>query len=142
MQSSVDSPAVGTDAGFKQGCVLAPELFNLYLDTAVRALLPVLCSVGVKISYKTDGQLRECKNFTHNELVGIVMYADDICLIADDPDNLRQAIIAMDAVFLMYGLRVSTQETKVLVVNKEAKVHAANLQIYRLHPRGSAGSSR
>ena len=58
------------------------------------------------------------------------MFASDICLIADDPDSLRQAVIAMDAVFLTYGLTVSTQETKVLVVSKEAEVHAANLQTY------------
>ena len=50
IMGTVDSPAVGTDAGFKQGCVLAPELFNLYLDAAVRALLPVLRTLGVKIS--------------------------------------------------------------------------------------------
>ena len=129
IRGAVDSPAVGTDAGFKQGCVLATELFNLYLDTAVRVLLPVLRCLGVKISYKIDGQLSECKNPTHSELVWILMYADDICLIANNPDNLRQAITAMDAAFLTYGLTVSTQKTKVLVVGKEAEVHAANLQI-------------
>ena len=129
IRGAIDSPAVGTDAGLKQGCVLAPELFNLYLDTSVRALLPALRSLGVKISYKIDGQLRECKKPTHDELVWILMYADDICLIADDLENLRQAITAMDAAFLTYGLTVSTQKTKVLVVGREAEVRAANLQI-------------
>ena len=68
---TVDSPAVGTDldAGFKQRCVLTPDLFSLYLDTAVQALLPVLSSLGGKISYSLDGQLTECKIPTRSELV-------------------------------------------------------------------------
>ena len=129
IRGAVDSPAVETHAGFKQGCVLAPDLFNLYLDTAVRALLPVLSSLGVRISYKIDGQLRECRNPTHDDLVWILMYADDICLIADNPDNLSQAITAMDAAFLTYGLTVSTQKTKILVVGKDAGTHANNLHV-------------
>ena len=50
------------------------------------------------------------------------MYADDICLIADDADNLRQAIMAMDAAFLTYGLTVSLQKTKILVGGKLQKM--------------------
>ena len=74
IRGAVDSPAVETYAGFEQGCVLAPDLFNLYLDTAVWALLPVLSSLGVRISYKIDRQLRECRNPTHDDLVWILMY--------------------------------------------------------------------
>lgn len=58
------------------------------------------------------------------------MYADDICLIADDADNLTRAITAMDAAFLTYGLTVSTQKTKVLVVGKDAGIQASNLHIH------------
>ena len=129
IRGAVDSPAVETHAGFKQGCVLAPDMFNLYLDTAVRALLPVLKSLGVKISYKIDGQLTECRNPTHEELVWILMYADDICLIADNPESLRQAITAMDAAFLTFGLTVSTQKTKILLVGKDAETYASNLHV-------------
>ena len=56
------------------------------------------------------------------------MYAADICLIADNPGNLRQVITAMDAAFLTYGLTISTQKTKVLDVGKEAELHAAGLR--------------
>ena len=59
---------------------------------------------------------------------------DDVCLIADDADNPRQAIVAMDvaAAFLPYGLTVScsTQRTNVLVAGKDAEVHASNLQLH------------
>ena len=129
IRGEVDSRPVASAAGFKQGCVLAPDLFSLYLDTAVRSLQPVLRSLGVRISYKIDGQLSECKHPTHDELVWILMYADDICLIADNPDDLEQAIVAMDAAFLTYGLTVSTHKTKILVVGKDAETYGSNLHI-------------
>ena len=36
IRSEVDSSPVITKVGFKQGCVLAPPLFNICLDTVVR----------------------------------------------------------------------------------------------------------
>lgn len=92
-------------------------------------LLPILSTMGVRISYQTDGQLTECRNPTCSELVGILMYAVDICLIADDPDNLGKAIVAVNAAFLRYGLTVSTQKSKVLVVGKDAQMPAGRLHI-------------
>ena len=46
---------VGTSVGFKQGCVLAPPLFNVCLDSVIRQLLPQLQRLGVTICYKIDG---------------------------------------------------------------------------------------
>ncbi len=57
IRSEVDSAPVGTSVGFKQGCVLAPPLFNVCLDSVIRQLLPQLQQLGVTICYKIDGQL-------------------------------------------------------------------------------------
>ena len=46
--------------GFKQGDVNAPLLFNVYIDTVVRAFQPLICHLGVKLSYKINGNIREC----------------------------------------------------------------------------------
>ena len=62
-------PPVKTNVGFKQGCVLAPPLFNICLDTVGRQLLPCLQQLGVIICFKIDGQLRHCKNPTWEELM-------------------------------------------------------------------------
>ena len=51
----MDSPSIVTGTGLKQGCVLAPDLFNIVLDTIVRQLLPQLPRLGIKIAYKIDG---------------------------------------------------------------------------------------
>ena len=100
IRSEVDSSPVHTSVGFKQGCVLAPPLFNICLDTVIRQLLPELRQLGVTICYITDGQLRHCKNPTEEELMWILLYADDISLVCDTAKKLREAVIVMDATFL------------------------------------------
>ena len=66
--SEVDSPPVCTNVGFKQGCVLAPPFFNICL-VVICQLLPHLQRLGVTKCFKTDGQLRHCKNPTEEELM-------------------------------------------------------------------------
>jgi hypothetical protein len=44
--------------GVRQGCVIAPLLFNIYMDFVVRqamAQMPEVC--GVKLAYHADGKL-------------------------------------------------------------------------------------
>ncbi len=48
IRAELDSQPIIT--GFKQGCTLAPDLFNIILDTVVRQLLPQLRKLGVKIA--------------------------------------------------------------------------------------------
>ena len=60
--AELDSQQVDIDKGFKQGCVLAPELFNVYLDTVVRQLLPFLQQNYVRTSFSINGQLQQKQN--------------------------------------------------------------------------------
>ncbi len=126
IRSEVDSAPVGTSVGFKQGCVLAPPLFNVCLDSVIRQLLPQLQQLGVTISYKIDGQLMHCKKPTEEVLMWILMYVDDISLACDTAEKLRVAVTTMDATFLRRGLTISTKKTKVLVVGRNAAAQAAD----------------
>lgn len=47
--------------GLKQGDVNAPVLFNLFFDTVIRAMQPLLQQAGVHLLYRIDGNLQECK---------------------------------------------------------------------------------
>ena len=129
IRSEVDSSPVITNVGFKQGCVLAPPLFNICLDTVVRQLLPYLRRLGVTKCFKIDGQLRHCKNPTEEELMWILLYADDISLICDSAEKLREAVTVMDTTILRSGLTISTKKTKVLVVGRNDAAQAADLVI-------------
>ena len=69
IHSEVDSAPVGTSVGFKQGCVLAPPLFNVCLDSVICQLLPQLQQLDVTICYEIDGQLMHCKKPTKEVLM-------------------------------------------------------------------------
>ena len=47
IRSEVDSAPFGTSVGLRQGCVLAPSLINVCLDSAICQLLPQLQRLGV-----------------------------------------------------------------------------------------------
>ena len=129
IRAELDSSPIPTTVGFKQGCNLASDLFTVILDTIVRQLLPQLRELGVTISYKIDGQIMHSRNPTEEELLWILLYADDISLVCDDVVNLRTAVTLMDTTFLQWGLTISTQKTKVLVVGRDAKDKAADVHI-------------
>ncbi|DBA88751.1 TPA: hypothetical protein ACH3X1_016769 [Trebouxia sp. C0004] len=129
IRSKVDSAPVGTSVGFKQGCVLAPPLFNGCLDSVIRQLLPQLQRLGVTLCYKIDGQLMHCKKPTEEVLMWILMYADDISLACDTAEKLTIAVSTMDATFLRWGLTGSTKKIKVLVVGRNAAAQAADAVI-------------
>ena len=87
IRAELDSQQVDIDKGYKQGCVLAPELFSVYLDTVVRQLLLFLQQNGVKISFSINGQLQQKQKPTHSDLLWILMYAHDIALITENADS-------------------------------------------------------
>ena len=66
------------------------------------------------------------RNPTEEELLWILLYADDISLVCDDITNLSRAVALMDNTFSQWGLTISTQKTKVLVVGRDAEQQAAN----------------
>ena len=86
----------------------------------MRQLLPQLRKLGVKIAYKIDGQLMHSRNPDAEDLMWILLYADDTSLVCDDIESLRAAVTLMDATFVQWGLTISTKKTKVLVVGKDA----------------------
>ena len=129
IRAELDFQPIVTDNGFKQGYTLAPDLFNIVLDTIVRQLLPQLRKLGVKIAYKIDGQLMHSRNPDAEELMWILLYADDISLVCDDIKSLRAAVTLMDVTFVQWGLTISTKKTKVLVVGKDAAEQSPNAVI-------------
>ena len=115
--------------GFKQGDVNAPLLFNLFIDTVVRCLMPLLQQSGVTFVYKMDGQLRESKTRDLQEIAWILMFADDIAFITDNDDQMQIALQIIDSTFSEWGLEMSLKKTKVMHLQADAGTECSGNQL-------------
>ena len=74
-------------SGVRQGCVLAPTLFNFYFDTAIHTALDVHRQEerGIKVAYLLDTNLvGNRRSLKLDTLVTDLEYADDMAHLADN----------------------------------------------------------
>ena len=92
------SPCFNVDVGVKQGCVLAPTIFNLFLSVVTLLAHKLLDpSDGVQIQYRLDGNLFNIRRLqattkTTTQCIHELQYADDNALIAHSPEALQRAL--------------------------------------------------
>lgn len=100
--------------GLRQGDVNAPMLFNLFIDTVVRCLEPLLRQSGVRFVYMLDGQLRVSSVRDMSQVAWILMFADDIALVIEDNEASAEIMQLVDHTFAQWGLEVSLKKTKAM----------------------------
>ena len=83
--------------GLKQGCLISPLLFNLYIDDLVAEIKNLSCGVPVD-----------------NELVSLLLYADDIALLASCEDDLQKMLDCLDAWCKKWTLLVNPDKSQVV----------------------------
>ena len=81
----------------RQGCLLSPALFNLYLDEAIRIWLQKL---------KTRKYFKEL-------IFNTLLFADDQIIISDTEDNLQKAVYLLYSISKEYNLEIVTKKTNV-----------------------------
>ena len=86
--------------GVRQGCVLSPDLFNIYSEVIMRDLVEL---EGVRVGGGNINNIR---------------YADDTVLLADSAEKLESLVGALVRASDRYGLKLNTSKTKVMVVTK------------------------
>ena len=97
-----------SEAGVKQGCPLSPTLFGIFLD-GLEGYLKSWCEgIGPKVS---DGNA-----------VPVLMYADDIALLATSEADLQMLIGQTGAFCKHVGLSISPAKSTVVVFSKESPV--------------------
>ncbi|KAL8615669.1 hypothetical protein ACOMHN_034819 [Nucella lapillus] len=104
--------------GVKQGCVLAPVLFNLFftciLSHAVRDI-----EDGLYVRYRMDGPLFDlrrlsAKTKTIKKLILEALFADDGALMAHTESALQLIVSKFAEASRLFGLTISLSKTEVL----------------------------
>lgn len=89
-------------SGVRQGCILSPLLFSLYVS-----------EFNDMLNNMMGGNIELCTN--DEDKANILMYADDMCLLADSVINMQRKINCLQAYCSKWGLSVNLNKTKMIV---------------------------
>ena len=105
--------------GVRQGEVLAPTLFNLFLDAVVDKALENHAGDGIRLFFHPDTELHvvgDRKRMAHESQVLDLEYADAICLVAASTESLEGMLHSRDRTCTDVGLHINTKKTKIMAV--------------------------
>ena len=113
-----ESGVVLVNHGTKQGCVLAPTLFTLFL-TVVLLVLHQETEEGVYVRTRIDGKLfnlarLKARTKTKLELITELLFADDTALVAHSEQDMQKLVDTFSAASERMGLGINTSKTEVL----------------------------
>ncbi|CAH1231299.1 Hypp378 [Branchiostoma lanceolatum] len=106
--------------GVRQGCVIAPVIFNLFLAAVMMAakkdILPEDC---VPLTYRLDGNLFNLRRLraptkVHHESILELQYADDAAVVGCTAEGLQRNLNVLDNTYTRAGLSINTGKTEVL----------------------------
>ena len=110
--------------GLRQGCTMAPTLFNLYACVVAEQWMDrikTIEGVGTLVVNKQDGQLFRMSTRNASEtLLYKGEFADDVVLFASSREAACAAIEAYIEVTISLGLRVNFPKTKFIKVIGDA----------------------
>ena len=85
--------------GVRQGCILSPCLFNLYVEYIMRNIRLGEAQAGIKIARRNINNLR---------------YADDITLMAESEEELKSLLLKVKEESEKVGLKLNIQKTNIM----------------------------
>ena len=104
--------------GVKQGCVLAPVLFNIYIQCITRLLARSLNEEDkIHLNYRTDRNLFDLKKLKAKTKVSTtylleLQYADDCAFVADSAEGLQRVLTRSAELYKKLGLKINIQKTE------------------------------
>ena len=100
--------------GLRQGCVMSPSLFNIYMDAMMR-----------KVTEEAAGGV-----MVGDERVVDLDFADDVALLADSWLVMVAMVMRMEQVTQRFGINISARKSEVLFIGRgEGDVRMEDLQL-------------
>ena len=104
--------------GLKQGCVLAPFLFTLFLAALLSTMSEHL-STGVFIRTRSDGKIfklarQKASTTTRKLCIREILYADDTNIVAHTLEHIREICKQYELAATLFGLTINTKKTVAL----------------------------
>ena len=104
--------------GVKQGCVLAPTLFSIFLSAMLEEAFKDMGD-GIYIQSRQNADLFTVAHFraktkTTNILVRELLFADDSALIAHSAEEIQRIVDAFANASSKFGLKINIKKTEVM----------------------------
>ena len=115
------STSIQMKTGVKQGCLLSPILFNVYIDFVMRNILKQARVEGVTMSYRL-GDLWNSGNGSNDDVKLLaLMYADDIAVMCQSIQDLEKFIKAFEKGTQDFGLTMNIKKSCVMSLRQLQK---------------------
>ena len=92
--------------GVKQGCILSPLLFNIFLSD---------------FQHVIEKKENDPVEIQSGETLGCIIWADDIVLLAKSEDGLKNMLKKLRSYTEENGMSINVTKTKVMVFNKTGR---------------------
>src|SRR5215469_4844729 len=109
--------------GLRQGCVMSPWLFNVYMDSIVRE---------VKRECMEEGLNMQSERGRVQWRVNMLLYADDTVLMGETEESLQRLVTSFDRICRKRKVRINGDKSKVMRVGNNGRILDMGIRIGRV----------